>query len=110
MYGKTMIIKGAIDGIPFIYWADKEIEMEIEFDELIYLSDAHNALLTVSFDLGALFNPALGGVDITSARDGNNDGVIEIYKNDPDGNSDLANAIWSKIKHIIKAFEDIYDD
>ena len=110
MYGKTMIIKGHIDGIPFIFWSDKEIEMEIEFDELVYVNDAHNALLTVSFDLGALLNPALGGLDITSAKDRNGDGLIEIYKNDPDGNSDLANSIWKRIKYIIKAFEDRYDD
>lgn len=110
MYGKTMIIKGHIDGVPFIYWADKELEMEIEFDELVHLDDAHKALLTVSFDLSALLNPAMGGIDITSARDGNGDGVIEIYKNDPDGNNALAGSIWSRIKYIIKAFEDRYDD
>ena len=110
IYGKTMVIKGAIDGIPFIYWTDKEMEMEIEFDKLVYVNDAHNALLTVSFDLGALFNPSFGGIDITSAKDGNHDGLIEIHKNDPDGNSDLAGVIWNRIKHIIKAFEDKYDD
>ena len=110
IYGKTMVIKGAIDGVPFIYWTDKELEMEIEFDELVHVDDVHNALLTVSFDLDALFNPSFGGIDITSAKDGNGDGLIEIYKNDPDGNSDLSGSIWNRIKHIIKAFEDKYDD
>ena len=110
MYGRTMVIKGSIHGTPFVFWTDKEIDMEIEFENQVHLNDTHNALLTVSFDLAALFNPAMGGIDITSAKDGNNDGLIEIYKNDPDGNSNLANSVWSRIKHIIKAFEDKYDD
>jgi len=110
MYDKTTIIKGTIDGTPFIFWSDKEIEMEIEFDEIVHLHDANRALLTVSFDLGALFNPAFGGINISAATDGNLDGIIEIHPNDPDGNSNLAASIWSKMKHIIKAFEDKYDD
>jgi len=110
LYGKTTIIKGTIDGTPFIFWSDDEIEMEIEFDELFYLEDAANAMLTVSFDLGALFNPALGGINISSATDGNQDGVIEIHHDDPDGNSNLAKLIWKRMEHIIEAFEDQYDD
>ncbi|GAB1403681.1 MAG: hypothetical protein PHX54_12065 [Lentimicrobiaceae bacterium] len=110
MYGKTAIIKGSIDGTPFVFWSDNEVEMEIEFDELFNLEDAGNALLTVSFDLRALLNPAFGGVDITAATDGNQDGIIEIYTGDPDGNSNLANLIWKRMKYIIKAFEDQYDD
>lgn len=110
LYGKTAIIKGNIDGTPFIFWADDEIEMEIEFDELFYLDDARNALLTVSFDLSALFNPALGGIDITNATDGNQDGIIEIHPNDTDGNRELAKLVWKRMERIIEAFEDQYDD
>ncbi|MDY0199046.1 MAG: hypothetical protein RBR68_14670 [Tenuifilaceae bacterium] len=108
MFGKTIIIKGTINGTPFIFWTDDEIEMEIEFDEVVSLDDATSAMLTVSFDLAALFNPAVG-VDITSATDGNEDGIIEISPEDPDGNNDLADLIWDKIKYIIEAFEDKYD-
>lgn len=110
LYGKTTIIKGTINGTPFIFWADDEIEMEIEFDELFYFEEATNAMLTVSFDLGALFNPTLGGINISAATDGNQDGIIEIHHNDPDGNSNLAELIWKRMEHIIEAFEDQYDD
>ena len=110
MYGKTAVIEGTIGTKPFIFWSDDEIEMEIEFDELFYLDDAHNALLTVSFDLSALFNPALGGIDITNATDGNQDGIIEIHPNDTDGNRELAKLVWKRMERIIEAFEDQYDD
>lgn len=110
MYGKTVIITGTIDGIPFTFWSDEEMELEIEFDELVTLEDASSALLTVSFDLNALFNPALGGIDITSAKDGNEDGKIEINPRDPDGNKELAKKIYKKLEQIIEAFEDKYDN
>ena len=109
MYGKSILIKGTIDGTPFIFWTDEEFEVEIEFEELVNLDEARQAVLTVSFDLTSLFNSALGGIDITSATDGNENGIIEIYPDDPDGNSDLADLIWEKIEYIIEAFEEKYD-
>ena len=106
MYGKSIQIKGTINGTPFSFWSDNEIEVEVEFEQLVYLDEASRAILTVSFDLVSLFNPAVGGIDITSATDGNANGIIEIYPGDPDGNSNLANLIWAKVEHIIDAFED----
>lgn len=110
MYRKTIVITGTIDGTPFTFWTDEEIELEIEFEELVYLDDVSAAMLTVSFDLDALFNPASGGIDITSAIDGNGDGKIDIHHDDTDGNSDLADSILDKIESIIEAFEDKYDN
>ncbi|MFO7575730.1 MAG: hypothetical protein R6W67_11305 [Bacteroidales bacterium] len=110
MYGKSILIKGTIDGTPFIFWTNEEFEVEIEFDDLVYLDEASRAVLTVSFDLTSLFNYADGGIDITSAMDGNGNGIIEIYPEDPDGNSDLADLIWEKIEYIIEAFEEEYDN
>jgi len=110
MYGKSIRIEGTINGTPFIFWTDKEIEYEIEFNELVYLDEASRAVLTVSFDLASLFNPTAGGIDISSALNGNGNGIIEIYPEDPDGNSNLANLIWEKIEVVIEAFEDQYDN
>jgi len=110
MYGKSIRVEGTIDGTPFIFWSDEEIEVEIEFEELVHLDEASRAVLTVSFDLGTLFNPEASGIDITSATDSNENGIIEIYPEDPDGNSDLADLIWEKIEDIIDAFEEKYDD
>jgi hypothetical protein len=110
MYGKSVLIEGTINGTPFIFWTDEEIEVEIEFEEIVYLDEASQAVLTVSFNLASLFNPALGGIDISNATDGNQNGIIEIYPEDPDGNNDLADLIWEKIEDIIEAFEEDGDD
>lgn len=110
MYGKSILITGTLEGIPFIFLTDEEFEVEIEFEELVYIDDASNAILTVQFDLGTLFSPEAGGVDLGQAADGNGDGVIEIYPGDPDGNSDLAELILEKMEDIIEAFEERDDD
>ena len=110
MFGKTVIITGTINGKSFTFWTDEEMELEIEFDKPILLKDASSAMLTVSFDVNALFNPAAGGIDISSATDGNGDGIIDINPKDEDGNSKLAKAIYKKLDQIIEAFEDKYDN
>lgn len=109
MDGKSMLVKGTIHGTPFIFWTDEEIEVEIEFEETVYLDEASQAVLVVSFDIASLFNP-LTGVDISNATDADGDGTIHIHPGAPDGNSDLADELWEKIEDVIEAFEDMYDD
>jgi hypothetical protein len=110
MYGKSILVKGTINGTPFIFWTDEEIEVEIEFEDVFTLGEASIAMLTVSFDIASLFDPAKGGIDLSNAADGNENGVIEIYPGDPDGNNDLADLLWNRLEDIIEAFEDSMDD
>lgn len=110
MSGKSILVKGTINGTPFIFWTDEEIEVEIEFENNVFLEDAQMAYITVTFDIMSLFYPALGGVDISGATDGNGNGIIEIYPEDPDGNEDLADKLWDRLEDIIEAFEDQFDN
>lgn len=110
LFKKTVLLKGTINEMPFIFWSDEELELEIEFEEQVQLQDASSAMLAISFDLTALFNTAMGGIDISSAVDGNEDGIIEISPNDRDGNNKLAEKIYERLEQIIEAFEDQYDD
>ncbi len=110
MLGKSILVKGTINGTPFIFWTDEEIEVEIEFENNVLLEEAEMAVITVSFDILALFDPAQGGIDISGATDGNGNGIIEIYPEDPDGNEDLADQLWDKLEDIIEAFEDQFDN
>ena len=110
MYGKSILVKGSINGTPFVFYTDEEFEVEIEFDKKVLLQEIKESIITVSFDIAALFNPLQGGIDLTKAVDGNNNGVIEIYHDDPDGNGKLADTIADRLEDIIEAFEDRFDD
>lgn len=110
MYQKTVLVKGTINGVPFIFWTDEEFEVEIEFEDDVYVDEATLAVVTVSFNIASLFDPAMGGINIAIATDGNGNGIIEIYDGDPDGNEELADRIEDRLDDIIEAFEDQFDD
>ena len=59
----------------------------------------------LDFDLSLLFN-SVGGIDLTQAADGNEDGLIEISPQDPDGNNALANEIRNRMKALIDLLDD----
>lgn len=112
MYGKSILVKGLIGDLPFVFWTDEEKEIELEFEdsEKVVLNLNQLSVILVEFDLSVLFNSQSGGIDLSMAKDGNGDGVIEIYPGDPDGNSGLAKLIWEKFEEAIEAFEDKYDN
>lgn len=112
MFNKSVLIKGFIGELPFVIWTQEEKEIEIEFEnnENVVLTPAELSIILVEFDLSMLFDPAKGGVDLSSAQDRNGDGIIEIYEGGPDGNTDLAELIWEKLEQAIEAFEERLDD
>lgn len=104
MYNKSIQIQGTIDGVPFQFWHNVEEKFEIDYDDLgqsLVIAD-NTATLVFNFDLDAI----LANVDLSTALDGNGDGVIEISPMDQDGNQNLAHAIKNKIKE----FCDLLDD
>ncbi len=110
LLGKSILVKGTINGTSFVFWTDEEVEMEIEFENDVYLEEAQMAVITVAIDVLALFDPLQGGMNISEATDGNDNGVIEIFPEDPDGNEDLADQLLDKLEDIIEAFEDQFDN
>lgn len=94
MFGKSIEIKGNINGSPFIFWHNTEEEFEIDFNEGLgdIVVDGNNVILTIDFDLNAIF-----GIDSTinfsNALDTDGDGTIEINPNNDDGNEELADYI-----------------
>lgn len=96
MYGKSIQIKGTIDGTPFVFWHTTEEDFEVDFEDMnqdVVVTDG-TITVNINFDL----NIALSGIDFSSANDGDGDGVIEIGPDDMDGNHDLADLIKEKIK------------
>lgn len=110
MYNQSVRVEGTVHGTPFVFHTDEEFEMEIEFEDPVDLTEVENAIIMVSFDVEALFDPAQAGVDLTNAQDRNEDGIIEIFEDDPDGNENLADAIEDLLDDIIDAFDDMWDD
>ncbi|MCO5724781.1 hypothetical protein [Robiginitalea marina] len=107
LFGKSVLIRGTISQIPFEFWHDFEDEVEIDFDDPtmdIVISTGVESLV-LDFDLSLLFN-SISGIDLTQATDGNEDGVIEISPQDPDGNNALANEIRNRMKDLIDLLDD----
>ncbi len=106
MYGKSVLIEGSIAGTPFVFWHDEDEDFEIEFDddEIWIDADSFKEIVLV-FRLHKLFNKSKG-VSLSNAKDGNGDGIIEIYPGDPDGNSSLADKIWDLFEDALDALDD----
>lgn len=111
LFGRSILVRGTINGVPFVYFSTiDEFEVEIEFEPPVDLTVAGGVSVTVSIDLAAIFDPARGGVDITRATDGNNNGTIEIHLLDNDGNRALADRIDDAIWRAIDTIEERFDD
>lgn len=107
LFGKSVLIQGTINDIPFIFWNDFEDEVEVDFEEPEFdISIRSNTEgITIEFDLSQVFD-VVSGVDLSQAEDGNEDGTIEISPEDPDGNNALAETIRERIKTAIDLLDD----
>jgi len=107
LFGKSVLIQGTIDGTPFIFWHNFEDEVEVDFEDPQFdISIVQNSEgVVINFDLGQILD-SVNGVDLSLAKDENNDGTIEISPTDPDGNNDLAEAIRHQIKENINLLDD----
>ena len=106
LYDKSVLLSGNIDGVPFLFWYTfwEKLEIDFENSQTDITIDSNGNEIVFNFDLSVLFDNAF--VDLSTAQDGNGDGIIEISKNDPDGNNDLAD----RIKDLIKDNIDLLDD
>lgn len=105
--GKSAYISGDIDGVPFIFWTDEEEEFEVNFPNNGGDMVVGNVglVITINFDLNQLFGPD-GSIDLSRAKDGDGNGIIEIYPDDPDGNNLLAVIILSELEESTEIEED----
>lgn len=90
IFGKTVEITGTINGIPFVYWNNFNQKYEIHYQDvtqnLVVSSGSYD--LVFNYDL----NQVVAAINLSSAVDGDGDGVIEIGPDDTDGNTALAMA------------------
>lgn len=109
MNGKSILIAGTVDGKSFIFWHDTDEEFEIDFENAAtdLVINGNNAALVINLQLELLFSTVKGGVNLSLAKDGDGDGVIEINPgSDNDGNKELADAIKDLLEHATDLADD----
>jgi len=103
LFDKSIYIEGTIDGKPFVFWHDTSENLDVGRTTGVEVAGGV-VNYTVSFDISQ-FLSSLNQIDLSAATDGNQDGVIEIFPNDEDGNQSLA----YELKENIKATADAID-
>ncbi|MEB8330322.1 hypothetical protein OO009_13230 [Flavobacteriaceae bacterium KMM 6897] len=104
LFNKTILLTGTIDTVPFEFWYAFEEEIEIDFEDSLsdIIIENSNNKVTINFNLDMV----IANIDLSTAQDGNGNGLIEIHPNDEDGNRELADLLKNKIKE----YADLLDD
>lgn len=104
LFDKSIYIEGTVDGTPFVFWHDTSENLDVGRNTGIQVTDG-TVNFTVTFDMSQFLN-SFNQIDLSTATDNNQDGLIEIFPNDEDGNQDIAD----QLKENIKATADIIDN
>jgi hypothetical protein len=96
LYDRSIYLAGTIDGTPFVMWHDTSENLDVGRSTGVVVLD-NEVSMTVNFSIDQFLN-SLHQIDLTQAVDGNQDGLIEIHPNDPDGNKDIADELKDNIK------------
>jgi len=96
LYDRSLYLAGTIDGKNFEFWHDTSENLDIENSAgIIVNGNSVNVVLTFDIDL---FLSSLHQIDLSTAVDGDEDGLIEINPDNDDGNGDLADQLKDNIK------------
>lgn len=94
MNAKSILIKGSVGGTPFTFWHDARARFGVKFaDSTSLAANGAAVTLAIQLELDKVMSAVNGGVDLSKAEDGNNDGTITIDPLDTDGNKELADDI-----------------
>jgi hypothetical protein len=106
MLDKAVLMAGTIDGKPFEFWHDMDEKLVVDFADVNQdlVIDGNDKALVIDYKLSSLL-AAASGIDLTTAKDGNNNGKIEINPKDTDGNQQLAKAIKDNLRNAIKLID-----
>ncbi len=108
LFNKTVEIRGTINGTPFVYWHNFESEFEIDYEDtaqnLVVSNGSFDLIININMD------EVLSNVDLTTAVDGNGNGIIEIGPDDTDGNNALAEQLNDEMDDATDMDDDQDDD
>ena len=96
MNGKSILMTGTIAGIPFVFWHNRDTRFGAkQADSTAVVTTGAAVNLAIQLELDKILSAVNGGVDLSTAVDGNQDGTITIDPANDDGNKDLADAIMN---------------
>ena len=96
LFDRSIYIEGTINDIPFIFWHDTSENLDVARTTGVQVSGGV-INFTLNFQMDQ-FLSALKEIDLNLAADGNENGIIEIYPNDTDGNQEIAKDLKDNIK------------
>jgi hypothetical protein len=102
LFGNSLYVSGKVNDKSFVISTNEDWEIEIDFEDnrgFVFNGESKN--LIVEFKLYEIVN-ILNRFDIQSAKDNNENGIIEINPSNEDGNARLC-------KQIVDALEDAFD-
>jgi hypothetical protein len=101
MFGKSILIKGTIDGKEFVFWSDKDVELELDFNEPSkdFTVNSNDISLNIKIQIDALVAKFTSLASQNLLVDTDGDGIIEISTGDDDGHHDIGETIRKLLEH-----------
>lgn len=96
LFDKSIYIEGTVNDQPFVFWHDTSENLDVGRSTGIKVTGGV-INFTVEFDISQ-FLSSLKQIDLNQAIDGNENGLIEIFPNDQDGNQEIAKDLKDNIK------------
>ena len=96
LFNRSIYIEGTIDGVPFVFAHNTTENFDLGSSNGV-LVQGDIVTFTLQFDISKFLN-SFNQLDLSQTTDNNNDGVIEIFPGDTDGNQDVSDALKDNIK------------
>lgn len=101
MFGKSILIKGTIDGKEFVFWSDKDVELELDFNEPSkdFTVNSNDISLNIKIQIDTLVDKFTSLASQNLLVDTDGDGIIEISTGDDDSHHDIGETIRKLLEH-----------
>ncbi|WP_222983412.1 DUF4382 domain-containing protein [Flagellimonas meishanensis] len=96
LFDRSIYIEGTINDVPFVFWHDTSENLDVGRSTGVQVAGGVIDF-TVTFSMSQ-FLSSLKEIDLSLAVDGNENGIIEIFPNDDDGNQLIAKDLKDNIK------------
>jgi hypothetical protein len=108
IFGNSIIVKGTYNGVPFVISSTDEWEIEVEFVQPLDLSTMDKSVW-IDFNLQTIL-AQLNTIDFANAKDGNQNGIIEIDNANTDGNAGIIEQFIDTLEESFDVEEEDEDD